>query len=146
MVVGDTSEGPAGPSTLVATRTTTIRRPRVSRAAAVAAAIAVAVAATACGAGAGSGPPTINLYYAPEENLHKVVDECNAQAQGRYRISYQVLPRGADDQRTQMVRRLAAQDDGMDVLGLDVTWTPEFASAEWILEWTGEHLADYVGS
>jgi trehalose/maltose transport system substrate-binding protein len=126
----------------VATGTTTIRRRRSSRPAAVAAAIAVAVAATACGAGEGSGPPTINLYYAPEENLHQVVDACNAQAQGRYRISYQVLPRGADDQRTQMVRRLAAQDDGMDVLGLDVTWTPEFASAEWILEWTGEHKAE----
>ena len=109
---------------------TTNRRRRSSRPAAVAAAIAVAVAATACGAGEGSGPPTINLYYAPEENLHQVVDACNAQAQGRYRISYQVLPRGADDQRTQMVRRLAAQDDGMDVLGLDVTWTPEFASAK----------------
>ena len=36
-----------------------------------------------------------------------------------------------------MVRRLAAEDSGMDVLGLDVTWTQEFASAKWIREWTG---------
>ena len=26
----------------------------------------------------------------------------------------------------------------MDVLGLDVTWTQEFASADWIREWTGD--------
>jgi len=101
-----------------------------------------ALAAAGCGSGESGGVPTVNLYYAPEQNLEKVVDDCNAQAQGRYRISYQVLPRAADDQRTQMVRRLAAQDDGMDVLGLDVTWTPEFASAGWILEWTGERKAE----
>jgi multiple sugar transport system substrate-binding protein len=48
----------------------------------------------------------------------------------------------ADDQRVQMVRRLAAEDDSMDILGLDGTWTQEFASAEWILEWTGAHKAE----
>lgn len=84
----------------------------------------------------------INLYYAPEESLQQVVDECTAQAEGRYRISYQQLPRGADEQRVQMVRRLAAEDNDMDILGLDVTWTPEFASAEWILEWTGDRRAE----
>jgi multiple sugar transport system substrate-binding protein len=108
----------------------------------VAAAFAMAAPVTACGSADGAGAPIVNLYYAPEQNLQKVVDECNLQAQGRYRIVYQVLPRGADDQRTQIVRRLAAEDDGMDVLGLDVTWTPEFASAEWILEWTGERKAE----
>jgi multiple sugar transport system substrate-binding protein len=40
-----------------------------------------------------------------------------------------------------MVRRLAAEDDGMDILGLDITWTQEFASADWILEWTGDNKA-----
>ena len=49
-----------------------------------------------------------------------------------------MLPRAADGQREQMVRRLAAEDDGMDVLGLDVTWTAEFAEASWIREWTGD--------
>lgn len=113
-----------------------------ARLAAVAAAVAMVAPMTACGSRGGAGVPTVSLYYAPEQNFQKVVDDCNARAQGRYRIAYQVLPRGADDQRTQMVRRLAAGDDGMDVLGLDVTWTPEFASAEWILEWTGERRAD----
>jgi len=108
---------------------------RVRGLAALVAVVMVAPAA-ACGGG-DDGPPEINVYYAPEQNFQQVVDDCNRQADGRYRISYQVLPRGADDQRVQMVRRLAAEDDGMDVLGLDVTWTAEFASAKWIREWTG---------
>ncbi|MFG3422501.1 ABC transporter substrate-binding protein [Micromonospora sp. NPDC048063] len=117
-------------------------RPRVRAVAAAAALTLVAPMAAACGSGGDGGTPTINLYYPPEQNLQKVVDDCNAQAQGRYKIAYRVLPRQADDQRVQLVRRLAAQDSGMDVLGLDVTWTQEFASADWILEWTGQDKAE----
>lgn len=58
---------------------------------------------------------------------------------GRYRIVYNKLPRAADGQRQQMVRRLAAEDDSLDILGLDVTWAAEFAEARWIKEWTGEN-------
>ncbi|MGH3680668.1 MAG: ABC transporter substrate-binding protein, partial [Natronosporangium sp.] len=101
---------------------------------------AVTAPLAACGDGDG-GVPVINLYYSPEQNLQQVVDDCTAAADGRYRIVFNVLPRGADDQRVQMVRRLAAEDNGMDILGLDITWTQEFASAEWILEWTGDHQA-----
>jgi multiple sugar transport system substrate-binding protein len=111
------------------------------RATAAAAALLLLGPMTACGSDE-SGVPTINFYYAPEQNLRKVVDDCNAEAAGKYRISYQVLPRGADDQRVQMVRRLAAEDSGMDVLGLDITWTQEFASADWILEWTGANKSE----
>ncbi|MET8835627.1 ABC transporter substrate-binding protein [Micromonospora sp. NPDC004540] len=121
---------------------TAARRRPARRAAAAAAALALVAPLAACGSGGEGGPPTINLYYPPEQNLQKVVDDCNAQAQGRYRIVYRVLPRQADDQRVQLVRRLAAQDSGMDVLGLDVTWTQEFASAEWIREWTGQDKAE----
>jgi multiple sugar transport system substrate-binding protein len=93
---------------------------------------------TACGTTSGI---TINVYYAPEDSFQKVVDSCNAKAGGRYQIVYNKLQRGADDQRQQMVRRLAADDTGMDILGLDVTWVPEFAEAGWIEEWTGANKA-----
>jgi multiple sugar transport system substrate-binding protein len=109
--------------------------------AAATAALALVLPLAACGGGGSGGVPVLNLYYAPEQNFQHVVDECNAAADGRYRIAYRVLPRGADDQRVQMVRRLAAEDDGMDILGLDITWTQEFASADWILEWTGDNQA-----
>ncbi|MDI5937974.1 MULTISPECIES: ABC transporter substrate-binding protein [unclassified Micromonospora] len=118
------------------------RRRPAARAAAAATALALVAPLAACGSGGDGGTPTINLYYPPEQNLQKVVDDCNAQAQGRYRIAYRVLPRQADDQRVQLVRRLAAGDTGMDVLGLDVTWTQEFASADWIREWTGQDRAE----
>ncbi|MCX4471277.1 ABC transporter substrate-binding protein [Micromonospora sp. NBC_01655] len=118
------------------------RRRPVARLAAATAALTLVAPLAACGSGDDGGTPTINLYYPPEQNLQKVVDDCNAQARGRYEIAYRVLPRQADDQRVQLVRRLAAGDTGMDVLGLDVTWTQEFASADWIREWTGQDKAE----
>jgi multiple sugar transport system substrate-binding protein len=79
----------------------------------------------------------VNIYYAPEDNFQSVVDNCNAKAGGRYEIVYNKLPRGADGQREQMVRRMAAGDQALDILGLDVTWVAEFAEAGWIDAWTG---------
>ncbi|GAA2971905.1 ABC transporter substrate-binding protein [Actinokineospora diospyrosa] len=92
--------------------------------------------------GSDGGGITVNVYYSTEENFDKVVAECNDAAAGRYTIALNVLPRGADDQREQMVRRLAAGDTDMDVLGLDVTWVAEFAEAGWITEWTGQDKTD----
>jgi multiple sugar transport system substrate-binding protein len=92
----------------------------------------------ACGS---SGGTQINVYYAPEQNFQKVIDQCNTKAAGRYEIVYRKLPRDADGQREQMVRRLAAGDTDLDVLGLDVTWVPEFAEAKWLEEWTGQNQA-----
>jgi len=118
------------------------RRSRRFRAMAVTTAVALLTPLAACGSTDEGGIPTVNFYSAPEENLQQVVDDCNTEAAGRYRIDYRRLPRQADEQRVQMVRRLAAEDTSMDVLGLDVTWTQEFASADWILEWTGESKAE----
>ena len=98
-----------------------------------------ASALSACGTSSGL---TINLYVSPENNLQHVVDSCSAAAGGRYRIEYHKLPRSADGQREQMVRRLAAGDTSLDVLGLDVTWVPEFAEAGWIEPWTGAAEAE----
>ncbi|MGK5684305.1 ABC transporter substrate-binding protein [Actinoplanes sp. URMC 104] len=117
------------------------RRTLRARALAAGAAIALLAPLAACGSDEG-GVPVLNLYQFPVENLQNVVDRCNQQAAGKYKIVYQVLPRAADDQRVQMVRRLAAKDDSMDILGMDVTWTQEFASADWIKEWTGADRAE----
>jgi multiple sugar transport system substrate-binding protein len=108
--------------------------------AAICAAVAAVPAVSACGAD--ESGTTINVYYSTEENFTKVIDACNQAAGGRYRIALNVLPREADGQREQMVRRLAAGDSDMDILGLDVTWVSEFAEAGWIAEWTGADKAD----
>lgn len=113
------------------------RRTLRARAFAATAALALAAPLAACGSDNEGGVPVLNLYQFPVEHMQDVIDRCNAQAAGKYKIVYQVLPRTADDQRVQMVRRLAAKDDGMDILGMDVTWTQEFASANWIREFTG---------
>lgn len=94
----------------------------------------VGLAAMLTGCGSDGGGKIVNLYNAPQENLSQIVERCNEMADG-YRIQLNTLPRDADGQREQMVRRLAASDPGMDVLGIDVTWTAELASAEWILPW-----------
>src|SRR3954453_20483768 len=110
-------------------------------------AIFVAVAAcaqflVACGGG-GGGQPTLNLYLYPDNSgaVQQGVDSCSQASGGRYAIKYQKLPNGADGQRQQMVRRLAAKDSSMDILGLDVTWEAEFAEAGWIRAWTGANRA-----
>jgi multiple sugar transport system substrate-binding protein len=99
--------------------------------------------AAACSSGGSSAQPTLNFYIYPDNSgaVQQAVDTCTAQSGGRYKISYQKLPTGADGQRQQMVRRLAAHDSGMDILGLDVTWAAEFAGAGWIREWTGANKA-----
>ncbi|HEV2928177.1 MAG TPA: ABC transporter substrate-binding protein, partial [Propionibacteriaceae bacterium] len=57
---------------------------------------------------------------------------------GEYNIQIQELPSAADGQREQLVRRSAAKDSSLDILGLDVTWEAEFSEAGWIENWTGE--------
>ncbi|KAA2264061.1 ABC transporter substrate-binding protein [Solihabitans fulvus] len=117
------------------------RRSRTSRyrsVAALAVALAFTPAVAACGS-SGNGATTVNVYYAPEEHFQQVVDQCNAKAGGRYNIVLNTLPRDADGQREQMVRRMAAGDTDIDILGLDVTWVAEFAEAGWITEWTGDN-------
>lgn len=119
------------------------RRPRpglAGRLGALAALPLLASLLAGCGGGEVSGRTTLNWYNFPDDSgaLQQAADECSSASQGRYKINYNRLPRGADDQRQQLVRRLAAEDKALDILGLDVTWAPEFAEAGWIREWTGE--------
>lgn len=46
------------------------------------------------------------------------------------------LPESADEQRTQLVKRLDAKSDECDVMALDVIWTAEFAAQGWVLDAT----------
>jgi ABC-type glycerol-3-phosphate transport system substrate-binding protein len=94
--------------------------------------------------GCGGGPSEtraadINWYNFPDDSgaLDQAAANCSRASGGRYVIRYNKLPRAADGQRQQLVRRLAAKDSSLDILGLDVTWAPEFAEAGWIREWTG---------
>jgi multiple sugar transport system substrate-binding protein len=108
----------------------------------IAAAIAAFLAGgalAACSSGGGGGPFTLNFYNFPDNSgaIQQAVDNCNKAAGGEYTIAYNKLPTSADGQRQQLVRRLAAHDSSLDILGLDVTWEAEFSEAGWIRNWTG---------
>ncbi len=94
-------------------------------------------------AGVGTGPVTLNYYLYTDTSgaTAAAISNCNKQSGGKYTISYQQLPQAADGQRQQLARRLAAHDPTLDILGLDVTWEPEFATAGWIEPWTGTYKA-----
>jgi trehalose/maltose transport system substrate-binding protein len=107
--------------------------------------VLAATGLAACGtSSAATGPVTLNFYFYPDTSTATVtaVKNCSAQSHGKYTIAYQVLPAASGNQRLEMVRRLAAHDDSMDILGLDVTWEAEFAQAGWIEPWTGKYKAE----
>jgi multiple sugar transport system substrate-binding protein len=82
----------------------------------------------------GSGPAQLNffIFNEPGQGPQTVAKQCSDQSGGRYRISFSYLPARADQQREQLVRRLGAKDDTIDIVGMDIIWTGEFANAGWI--------------
>lgn len=88
---------------------------------------------TACSSGGGGN--VINFYTPANEmaTFTAVAKRCNEELGGRFTIQQVSLPKGADDQRLQLARRLTGNDKTLDVMALDVVWTAEFAEAGWAL-------------
>ncbi|MEA2473985.1 MAG: trehalose/maltose transport system substrate-binding protein [Thermoleophilaceae bacterium] len=103
---------------------------------------ALVLAAAGCGfseSTSGGRGKTIKWYVFNEPGgaFEQAIATCNKQAGGKYTIQYVRLPTDADQQRELVVRRLAAKDSDIDIIGMDVIWTAEFAEAGWIKPWTG---------
>jgi multiple sugar transport system substrate-binding protein len=82
-----------------------------------------------------SGGIVIN-YYTPASEMATftaVAKRCNDELGGRFTIKQISLPKGADEQRLQLARRLTGNDKTLDLMALDVVWTAEFAEAGWAL-------------
>jgi multiple sugar transport system substrate-binding protein len=106
--------------------------------------VLASAALAACGsAGASTGPVSLSFYFYPDNSVatQTALNNCSKQSGGKYTLSYQRLPEASDQQRQQLVRRLAAHDATIDIMGLDVTWESEFAQAGWIEPWTGANKA-----
>ncbi|MEN3318608.1 MAG: ABC transporter substrate-binding protein [Mycobacterium sp.] len=96
---------------------------------------ALTTASTVAACGSGGGGIVIN-YYTPANEMatfSAVAKRCNEELGGRFTIQQISLPKGADDQRLQLARRLTGNDKTLDVMALDVVWTAEFAEAGWAL-------------
>jgi multiple sugar transport system substrate-binding protein len=92
-----------------------------------------------CGSDSSSGQGvTLNWFVAtqPGGTIQEVAKRCTDEANGRYNINVELLPTDASQQREQLVRRLGAKDSTVDIIGMDVIWTAEFANAGWLREWT----------
>ncbi len=91
---------------------------------------------TGCGRNVGE-TPRLHWYVFDEPSgaFEQAARFCTRASQGRYLIKLASLPTNADLQREQLVRRLAAGDADVDIIGMDVIWTAEFAQAGWILPW-----------
>ena len=114
----------------------TQRRRRGARRRAGAALLATITAASALtGCGSGDDGLVISLYTPASETatFTAVAERCNAELDGRFTIKQRALPKGADDQRLQLARRITGNDRTLDLMALDVVWTAEFAEAGWAL-------------
>ena len=77
-----------------------------------------------------SGPPELIWYTNPDAGgQDKIAADCTQAANGRYTITTSLLPRDAASQREQLVRRLAANDDSIDLMSLDPPFIAEFSQA-----------------
>ncbi|HEX6755831.1 MAG TPA: extracellular solute-binding protein [Mycobacteriales bacterium] len=99
--------------------------------------LAAGLALGPAGCGGGAGPPTLTWFAGlePSGSFEAAAQACADASGGRYRIRLETLPRASDRQRRELVRRLAAGDETIDLMGMDVIWTAEFAAAGWVRPW-----------
>ena len=91
------------------------------------------IGATACAPG--SDDRVVSLYTPASEaaTFTAVAKRCNESLGGGFTIKQFSLPKGADDQRLQLARRITGNDHTLDIMAMDVVWTAEFAEAGWAL-------------
>jgi multiple sugar transport system substrate-binding protein len=105
------------------------------------AALAASVALSSCTGGEEEAAGTELSFFVfnePSGAFTEAATKCSEESNGEYTITFELLPNDADGQREQLVRRLGAEDPSIDIIGMDVIWTAEFANAGWIQPWEGE--------
>src|SRR3954451_17323912 len=95
--------------------------------------------AAGCGGSSSKGPTTVtwDVFKEPGGAFDAAAAKCSKDSNGKYQVKVVALPTDSDQQRELIARRLAAEDSDLDVIGMDVNWTAEFAEAGWIVPWTG---------
>ena len=93
-----------------------------------------------CGSDSGGGKPTLTWYINPDVGnadatkggQATLAKKCSEASGGKYAIKVELLPNGASDQRTQLLRRLSAGDGSMDIMSVDPAFITEFAAAGYL--------------
>src|SRR3954471_15035842 len=94
--------------------------------------VGVLAGATLAACSSASGVTQLTWYINPDSGGQaKVAANCSTD---KYKISTQVLPQDANEQRIQLARRLAAQDSGIDIMSIDPPFTAEFSNAGFLAD------------
>jgi multiple sugar transport system substrate-binding protein len=103
--------------------------------------IALLALVAGCGGSSDKGPTNVTWYVFKEPGgaFDAAAAKCSKDSKGKYEVKVVALPTDSDQQRELIARRLAAEDTDLDVIGMDVNWTAEFATAGWIVPWTGQN-------
>ncbi|RZU31378.1 extracellular solute-binding protein [Blastococcus saxobsidens] len=121
--------GRPGPEKRATTIRPAARRTRGRPVAAAASLLVTAGTLVACGGDSG-GASSLTWYINPDAGGQaEIAARCTEASEGRYTIETALLPRDAASQREQLIRRLAANDDSIDLMSLDPPFIPEFAQA-----------------
>lgn len=76
-----------------------------------------------------SGAVILNWFLAPDRvNAAAIAKSCSAASGGAYDIHVRPLPADADERHNVLIRRLTAKDPSIDLVGLDDSFTAEFAA------------------
>lgn len=71
------------------------------------------------------------------EPTQKIVDKFN-KSQDKIQVETVLLPQDANQVHDDFVNKLASGDTSVDIMGLDVVYVAEFASAGWLMDLTGK--------
>jgi multiple sugar transport system substrate-binding protein len=94
-------------------------------------AAAFVLASTLAACGGDSGAANVLTWYTNPDSggQEEIAGRCTEASGGAYSIEVAQLPRESNQQREQLIRRLAAEDDSIDIMSLDTPFAPEFAEA-----------------
>ena len=97
-------------------------------------AAAMALVLVACGGAAerdADGPPVLRWFVGPERaDVEALAQSCSDASGGAYEIEVDRLPDDVEDRHADLLRRLLARDDSIDLFSMDTAWSAELAAAQ----------------
>ena len=107
-------------------------------------ALVMAVSLVGCGNSGGDSQKEdgqITLKFSFDQGVgeatQKIVDKFN-ESQDKIKVETVLLPQDANQVHDDFVNKLASGDKSVDIMGLDVVYVAEFASAGWLMDLTNK--------